>query len=576
MSKIDTIKIKGFRSFRDTTISIAKKSLIIGANDVGKTNLIYALRLLFDKRISESDLELFDSDYCIYSDDSVIVIEVQLSDVKEECLLSVFKGMIRDGKLMIRFLKEKDKPYEIYCGFDPEDMIQFNSRFYIRHLFMECVDTNRDLDKFIKKERLRLLANAKLVREEEQYLEDQEIEKSLQEKLLNINNSIENLSYIQKALDVVNEEMKELSVHNSKSSLSFTVPETDMSKVLSNVSLSFKENGKEVGTGGDGKNNQIFLATWVSKQYLNENNDEYVCFYAIEEPESHLHPQQQRKLSSYIVDKFNSQVLLTSHSPFIGTNFIPSDIVKLKKDNGLTIAASGGASKLISEGFDRFNYRLNLITSDLFFVNGLFLVEGPSEKILYQAICDELGIDLDYFNVSIISTDGIGFAPYISMCQLLDIPFVLRTDNDIFNKKRKGENYQFCAGINRLYNLFDSKVIFDEVLRLKYSKTDWEWEVESKDSPKAIPSEKKNKINKITTDMEKIGLFLAQTDLETDLVTQLSEVSELKEDKEKLIKKLKEKKATNMYQFVKSKQNLSQLEFSELFKPIKLLLDIIN
>ncbi|EIR4038414.1 AAA family ATPase, partial [Enterococcus faecalis] len=55
---MNCIKIKGFRSFEDATINVAKKSLIIGANDVGKTNLIYALRLLFDKKISESDLEL--------------------------------------------------------------------------------------------------------------------------------------------------------------------------------------------------------------------------------------------------------------------------------------------------------------------------------------------------------------------------------------------------------------------------------------------------------------------------------------------------------------------------------------
>jgi AAA15 family ATPase/GTPase len=36
---------------------ISMKNLIIGANDVGKTNLLYAIRLLLDKSLSELDLE---------------------------------------------------------------------------------------------------------------------------------------------------------------------------------------------------------------------------------------------------------------------------------------------------------------------------------------------------------------------------------------------------------------------------------------------------------------------------------------------------------------------------------------
>lgn len=63
---LEKIHIKGFRNFDDTEISFHKKTLIIGANDVGKTNLLYALRLLFDKSISEHDLELKESDFNAY------------------------------------------------------------------------------------------------------------------------------------------------------------------------------------------------------------------------------------------------------------------------------------------------------------------------------------------------------------------------------------------------------------------------------------------------------------------------------------------------------------------------------
>ncbi|EME8099781.1 AAA family ATPase, partial [Enterococcus faecium] len=103
MTKIKLIKIKGFRSFENAKINVAEKSLIIGANDVGKTNLIYALRILFDKKISENDLELFDSDYCIYSSNKEISIEVHLENVVEDCLVSIFKGLIHEDKTIIKF-----------------------------------------------------------------------------------------------------------------------------------------------------------------------------------------------------------------------------------------------------------------------------------------------------------------------------------------------------------------------------------------------------------------------------------------------------------------------------------------
>jgi putative ATP-dependent endonuclease of OLD family len=60
---LSTVELKGFRNFKNALINLKEKSLIIGANDVGKTNLIWALRLLLDKGLSEYDIEPRDSDF---------------------------------------------------------------------------------------------------------------------------------------------------------------------------------------------------------------------------------------------------------------------------------------------------------------------------------------------------------------------------------------------------------------------------------------------------------------------------------------------------------------------------------
>ena len=51
--RISSLQIKGFRNFVDEYIDFADKTLIIGGNDTGKSNLLYALRILFDPSLSQ-------------------------------------------------------------------------------------------------------------------------------------------------------------------------------------------------------------------------------------------------------------------------------------------------------------------------------------------------------------------------------------------------------------------------------------------------------------------------------------------------------------------------------------------
>lgn len=50
---LQKVYIKGYRNFKETTVNFNNNSLVIGANDVGKTNLIHAMRLLLDKGFSD-------------------------------------------------------------------------------------------------------------------------------------------------------------------------------------------------------------------------------------------------------------------------------------------------------------------------------------------------------------------------------------------------------------------------------------------------------------------------------------------------------------------------------------------
>jgi len=46
--KFEEIIIKNFRNFKNNKINLNNKNIIFGLNNVGKSNFIFALRLLFD------------------------------------------------------------------------------------------------------------------------------------------------------------------------------------------------------------------------------------------------------------------------------------------------------------------------------------------------------------------------------------------------------------------------------------------------------------------------------------------------------------------------------------------------
>ena len=64
-----------------------------------------------------------------------------------------------------------------------------------------------------------------------------------------------------------------------------------------------------------------------------------------------------------------------------------------------------------------FGYRLNALSAEVFFADGVFLVEGTSEVLFYNALAKALNIDLDRLNISILSVEGIGF-PMIGGIQM--------------------------------------------------------------------------------------------------------------------------------------------------------------
>ena len=196
---------------------------------------------------------------------------------------------------------------------------------------------------------------------------------------------------------------------------------------------------------------------------------------------------------------------------------------------------------------------MSILPAEAFFSDGIFLVEGPSEMLFYHSLANALNIDLDFENLSILSVDGISFKVFISILNALQIPWIMRTDNDISKVPKKHEwNY---AGMNRCLKIAELPELTTKNAEFTAQDTVHEglWQ-------------------RLSTDLNKKGIFLSKIDLETDLVNELS-IEVIKEfgyeSKNDAIKYLQGKKALRMSSLLKLiSKSLNTLAGADLARPL--------
>jgi putative ATP-dependent endonuclease of OLD family len=511
--KIDYVELKQYRNFADAHINLAKNSLVIGSNDVGKTNMIHALRLLLDKSLSDADIEPTTHDFHCAQDGTQadsFSIRIAFSEVTQDAVLSQLKGHVSaDGHFFLEFRGHStDYRYEIAAGHDANALEVLPSRFYLKYLHLKYIHSQRDLVRYIRSEKRHLLRLAQAARSEPETEDDAQQLQALNELLKSVNGGVRSLHYVAEATKDLNDELKALSHHHAGYNVSLDTGAIGIEQFIEQLELGASTNGSRVMLGGDGRNNQILLALWKAKSVLEHDQNSEVVIYCVEEPEAHLHPHQQRKLASYLISALPGQTIVTSHSPQIAASYRPDSVVRLLRDNGASRAASKGCSACIDDAWAGLGYRISILPAEAFFASSVMLVEGPSEMLFYAALASAHNIDLDHSNVSLLSVDGVAFQVYKRVLDALEIPWAMRTDNDISNislgPRDAAVLHRHVAGINRALSLAGMPtqdhrpVPYDHAACL----ADGNWQA-------------------VSAAVAPLGIYLSQIDLENDIAIEL-------------------------------------------------------
>jgi putative ATP-dependent endonuclease of OLD family len=183
---------------------------------------------------------------------------------------------------------------------------------------------------------------------------------------------------------------------------------------------------------GLGYNNLVYisllLASLQFRASVPRRGQNAVLFpmLVIEEPEAHLHPSLQYKLLKYIQkrlspEKTSRQVFLTTHSTHITAAAGLESIICLslsEADGGVHVAyparvfgesPGGKASRNYVERY------LDATKSNMLFAKGVIFVEGIAEQLLVPCLSQCIGRPIETHHVAVIAVGGVTFKHFLPL-----------------------------------------------------------------------------------------------------------------------------------------------------------------
>lgn len=490
---ISRVKIKNFRNFIDVDVRLNHKQVIIGENNVGKTNFLRAIQLILDQSLSDEDRNLQESDFNEtiknpMQNGEEIRIDIYIDGYKENktilCVLSN-ATIVEDDKeylkISYRFYKHIDASgnenyvYKIFMGYNENRIFGSNERKYLN---IKVIKALRDVESEMKNFRMspikRIINEYDISSDDLEYITDEY--KKVGDKLID--------------LDEINDLMRNLNYRFGKTigtnifSLSLQAVDIDPNKVLSSLRLLMAN--RMPSDNSLGLNNILYITlmlhilrdktirTFLNKeQYdklvkyngsdilslayeytakgnytLRDNissdiSDKLYCFMsnsplsndgvtiiAIEEPEAHLHPIYQRLIYRDVIKNNNNSIILTTHSTHVLSVAQIDTIVNLHTFNGFTMVNSTALLDNSKNEFMDLQRYLDVKRGEIFLGKGVILVEGVAEEYLIPKMAEQMKYNLDAMGIVICNINCTNFTPFVKVLDSLQIPYVIITDGD--------------------------------------------------------------------------------------------------------------------------------------------------
>lgn len=429
-------QIKNYRCIKDASIDFNKGvNILIGENNSGKTAVLDALRVCLNYGKQRRDIWVSVNNFHLDKNNPDAKIEdiefhlfFQIENAVEAGIYNDFLSVDDSGKqelqLHFRYCIDersgvKKVRYNVWGG-DKEGQSITHDVFDL--IYFIHLDALRDAVHY-----LRPIRGNRLGELYSKIVTDEKRQEFLSGKVRNVlNGDTDWNALIDQGKIKVNEHLKETTITDKKQNVEIDFLPFEFRRIVDNLRIQTPVYNEDIIEKGDkqryfelhqnglGYNNLIYIATVLGdlKRQKELESDAYVALL-IEEPEAHLHPQLQNIFFNYLnkLNEIGFQIFVSSHSPTITAKAdLDSLIVLQEQGNEITSLAIkktnlGDTNKKYLSKF------LDVTKCQLFFSNGVILVEGISEALLIPVFSEIIGADysIEKNGIELVNLNGVAF-----------------------------------------------------------------------------------------------------------------------------------------------------------------------
>ncbi len=445
---ISNIKLWNFRKFgtdSEITSNISPNldlnllkglNVIIGENDSGKTAIIDAIKIVL-KTHSYDYIKIDERDF--YKKTNHFRIELIFSGLKPDEAKNFTEWLGWNGLgenaepyLKLRYDVErrgnKILPSDVKAGVDNDGFqLTAEAREYLKATYLKPL---RDAENELIAKR-----NSRL----SQILLGDNAFKGKEENndLINIFSGLKDeLENYFKGIDSKTKEPKETEGKEIKSKIDkyikgfygpdletvFEATSTDIKSILEKLTLSLLNEPYP----GLGTLNRLFMAAELL--HLNKSNWSGVRLGLVEELEAHIHPQAQMQVIESLQKQAGIQLILTTHSPNLASKVKLQNLILCTDKYAFPLGKE--YTKLREADYPFLERFLDVTKANLFFANGVILVEGAAEDLIVPALANKLyelrilPTNLTNSKVSVIAINNTAFSRYANIFKRERHPYI--------------------------------------------------------------------------------------------------------------------------------------------------------
>ena len=451
--------LNNYKSFsaKDNALNFySKRTIIIGKNNSGKSNILSAIQFLLGNKdprytgINKNDY--FDPtkplkiSAILHFQDASEIYKMDIASKYQGILYKEFKNE-SNPFIEIQYSDKFEQEVVTELGEEAEEGEKKESKFKI------LINGRFPLHQKIKEARISIcrligvdaLRNSKDELSGSKWTVFGQLMKSVLENSGRYSELKTALNSLNTLLEAVLSEQKEDILGNAKiisfiNDIKFQLTkDNEPSELLRNLELYVKDRDKFIHIDETGTGTQSALIIGILEVALRYKSSNSRIFY-IDEPELYLHPIGVRYLGQlfkeFIEDNL-SQIIISSHSSILLSSFHPCEIVRLDKPNEFTeINQLPHDFKDIDNKLAR---QLNSgLSSEMFFADKVFIVEGETEQIIFPNLSFKKPETHFYKrNIAVVNAQGKeSIISIIKTLDLLKIKWKALVDDDFFEMQK--------------------------------------------------------------------------------------------------------------------------------------------